>query len=68
MTVQSMDVKKGYSGKITEEGKHTSDSNDTMLKLTYQVESYSLYISGGLGKGKLIDSLFPVYKDLHGES
>lgn len=27
-----MDMKKGYSGKITEEGKHTSDSNDTMLK------------------------------------
>lgn len=42
-----MDMKKGYSGKITEEGKHTSDSNDTMLKPTYQVESYSFVLAVG---------------------
>lgn len=61
-------MKKDYSRKITEEGKHTSDINDTMLKPTYQVESYFLYINGGLGEGKLTDSLLPVYKDLPGES
>lgn len=62
-----MDMKKGYSGKITEEGKHTSDSSDNAQ--TYLSSGILLLcISGGLGKGKLIDSLFPVYKDLHGES
>lgn len=56
--------KKGYSKKILEEGKHTSDSNNIMFQTYLSSGVLSLYINSGLGKGKLIDFMLPVYKEL----